>query len=105
MKAFRQQEDVANIYLCPFCKGTGTGDCQECRGQAKTWPATVNVGRLFKWRHVHQTAAERHREQAKTGVNVGREEAKRKTAAGLGGFSMAANANLMPYERAAQEDK
>ncbi len=98
VKAFKQagQEDTSNIYLCPFCKGTGTRDCEACRGAAKLWPNQLNVHRLFKWRHVHQNAAERRERELKTGVNVSKEEAKRKIQTGLGGFKMSGSANLLP---------
>ena len=46
MKAFKAggpDQDVSNIYLCPFCKGTGTLNCFTCRGAAKNWPAQINV--------------------------------------------------------------
>ena len=46
MKAFKAggpDQDVSNIYLCPFCKGTGTLNCFTCRGGAKHWPAQINV--------------------------------------------------------------
>jgi len=98
VKAFKQagQEDTSNIYLCPFCKGSGTRSCDQCRGVAKLWPETLNIGRIWKWRHVHQNAQERHVREAKTAVNVGREEAKRKIQTGQGGFKMSGSANLLP---------
>ena len=46
MKAFKAggpDQDVSNIYLCPFCKGSGTLNCFTCRGAAKNWPAQINV--------------------------------------------------------------
>ena len=46
MKAFKAggpDQDVSNIYLCPFCKGTGTLNCFSCRGVAKHWPAQMNI--------------------------------------------------------------
>jgi hypothetical protein len=46
VKAFKAggpDSDVSNIYLCPFCKGTGTLNCFDCRGAAKRWPAQLNV--------------------------------------------------------------
>lgn len=39
VRAFRQSEDVSNIYLCPFCNGGGTAQCTGCRGAAKLWPS------------------------------------------------------------------
>ncbi len=52
--------------------------------------------RLFKWRHEHQGAFERHRWEELTAVNVSKEEAKRKIQTGLGGFKMTGSANLLP---------
>jgi hypothetical protein len=46
IKAFRQvgvDQDVSGIYLCPFCKGTGTLPCHSCRGKAKLWPQNLNI--------------------------------------------------------------
>jgi len=91
-------DDVSNIYLCPFCKGTGTANCDECRGHGKLWPVNVNMERLWKWRHVHANAMDRHqRREALAKDDVARQEAKRKIQTGLGGFKMSGNANYMPY--------
>jgi hypothetical protein len=54
------------------------------------------VQRLFKWRHEHQNAFERHRWAALTAVDTVREEAARKISTGLGGFKMSGSANLLP---------
>lgn len=106
VKAFRSNDsDTSNFYLCPFCKGTGTQPCPTCRGAALLWPAQVNVERLFKWRHVHQGALERHTEAKGVAKQPsGPAETKRKIQAGLGGFTMSGSANLLPYD-AEPEDK
>lgn len=106
VKAFRPSaEDVSNIYLCPFCKGTGVRTCTDCRGAAKLWPAIVNVGRMFKWNHVHDNAFARHAKAKVTEVDFSKAEAKRKVSAGQGAFKMQGNASQMPYSPEEPEDR
>jgi len=58
----------------------------------------VNLPRLFKWRHVHQGAAERHYVAARTAVDARKDEARRKISSGQGGFKMGGSANFLPPE-------
>jgi hypothetical protein len=101
VKAFQRggQEDK-NIYICPFCKGTGVRACSgPCRGQGKQWPNELNVARLWKTEHVHRNTFMRflQAQAAKSSErDVGKEEAKRKIATGQGAFKMSGNANLLP---------
>lgn len=73
-------------------------------GGAEALTCATRLQRMFKWRHVHQNAFERHAwarltadHDAELGESKEKEsEKKRKIATGLGGFKMSGSANLLP---------